>query len=189
MSMSSSSMQTTSNTSHHLTSMIVSCVHWFTPPDSFVPFCVAPLSCLLEACLHLMKNVIWWACLTQVGNKLNKVSFLFCIAVILLAVGVLPPSWRCTTGACVSWLKVNGCKLNIHAAEWPAAIAQTVFSTLINHVLFSTCNGTQRPDSSYYWHLGRYEVYTGVTPHWRRRHSFLRRLLINLCFADIDFTS
>ena len=91
--------------------------------------------CLLEACLHLMKNVIWWwwACLTQVGNKLNKVSFLFCITVILFTtVSVSLVS--------VYWIQrlAGGCKLNIHAAEWTAAIALHVCWTLINNMIFTT---------------------------------------------------
>lgn len=43
--------------------------------------CVRFLCAFLR--LSLMKNVLQWSGLTQVGNKLNKVLFLFCMFVLL----------------------------------------------------------------------------------------------------------
>lgn len=114
------------------------------PPTVSCLSVVHLLSCLPEACLHLMKNVMWWACSTQVGNKLNKVSFLFCITVVLFNSLSSCSAFSAKLRNRSLWVWIQRLTVvNIHAA----AIAQTVRSTLINDVLFITCNGTQRHDS------------------------------------------
>lgn len=92
----------------------------FAHPDSFVPFCCAPL---LEACLHLVKNVTRWACLTQKGKQIKFCSCF--VSLSFLQVGQ-EPSW---------FQRLSAVKTD--AAEQTAASASTLPENELRYNLWS----------------------------------------------------